>query len=61
MTIETNSEEIKRQVAQAAVNLGHEGFVYVYLQEGRLKMVGDISLSSVAPLLLEILAKKMSR
>ena len=55
-----NSEEIKTEVGQLAAKLGHEGFIYLYYQDGRIKLVGDMSVSVLAPLLMDIIKRKVS-
>jgi len=55
-----NSEEIKAEVGQLAARLGHEGFIYLYYQDGRIKLVGDMSVSVLAPLLMDIIKRKVS-
>jgi len=59
MVSESNTEEVRRQIHQTSQTLGHDGFAYIYIQDGRLRIIGDISLSALAPLFLDILTKKM--
>ncbi len=53
------TDAVQQQVKQVSQNLGHEGFIYLYFQDGRVKMVGDASISVFAPLLANVLASKM--
>ena len=53
------TEEIQRQVKQVSQALGHDGFIYLYFQDGRIKVVGDASVSVLTPLLLSALNSKL--
>ena len=53
------TEEIQRQIKQASQALGHDGFIYLYFQDGRIKVVGDASVSVLTPLLLSALNSKL--
>ena len=56
-----NAEDIRRELHRTSLNLGHDGFVYLYVQDGRIKVVGDVSIATLAPLFLDILTKKIMR
>ena len=53
------TEDIQKQIKQASQSLGHDGFIYLYFQEGRIKVVGDASISVLTPLLTNLLASKL--
>ena len=56
-----NAEDISRELRRTSLNLGHDGFVYFYIQGGRVKVVGDVSVAALAPMFLDILTKKIMR
>ena len=55
----TTTEDILRQIKQTSQSLGHDGFIYLYFQDSRIKVVGDASVSVFAPLLANLLASKL--
>ena len=56
-----NGEDIRRQIKQTSIALGHDGFLYLYIQDGRIRAVGDLSVSVLTPLLVSVLSKSISK
>jgi len=51
--------ELKREVFEACERCGIKGSILLYLDGDRMKVIGDISLSALTPLLLGYLTKRM--
>jgi len=59
--VSTNAEDIRRQIQQTSTSLGHDGFLYLYFQDGRIRAVGDLSIAALAPLLINAITKTSTR
>lgn len=56
-----SSEDIRQQIQRESVALGHKGFLYLYFEDDKIRAVGELSMSVIAPLLLSAISKTMSK
>ena len=51
--------ELREALNSITERFNLKGHLFLYLEGDRIKMIGDISLSSLAPLLMKALAEKL--
>ena len=54
-----NQEEVRSAIAAISDRMGIKGSLFLYLEHDRVRIVGDFSLSALAPLLVSYLAKRV--
>ena len=56
-----NAIAITVQSIKDTIRVDTNGYVLLYLKEGKIQAIGTIELSSLAPLLLKVVSEKLSR